>query len=82
MSNEQQKGSGFVPIGNIAGVVALPDGRALPKAAPKARHHFTRLDQINQLVRAGEADPDAGFIDWVVQVRNGYVAGRARLTRR
>ena len=67
MSNEQQKGSGFVPIGNIAGVVALPDGRALPKAAPKARHHFTRLDQINQLVRAGEADPDAGFmVRWLM----------------
>ena len=67
MSNPSQPVSGFVPIGNIAGAVELPDGRALPQAAPKERHHFTRLDQINQLVRAGEADPDAGFmVRWLM----------------
>ena len=30
--------------------------------SPQARHHFTRADQVNQLVTASEADPDLGFI--------------------
>ena len=25
-------------------------------------HHFTRFDQVNQLVAASEADPDLGFM--------------------
>ena len=29
---------------------------------PQARHHFTRFDQVNQLVGASEADPDLGFM--------------------
>ena len=57
-----RKRDGFVPLGDIAGAVELPDGRALTPAAPKARHHFTRLDQINQLVGASEADPELGFM--------------------
>ena len=28
----------------------------------RRRHHFTRFDQVNQLVGASEADPDMGFI--------------------
>ena len=36
--------------------------RALGKASPQARYHFTRFDQVNQLVTASEADPDLGFI--------------------
>ena len=35
---------------------------ALGKASPQARYHFTRFDQVNQLVTASEADPDLGFI--------------------
>ena len=31
-------------------------------ASPQARHHFTRADQVNQLVGASEADPDLGFM--------------------
>ena len=54
--------SGFVPIGAVAGGVELPGSRALTPAAPQARHHFTRLDQINQLVGASEADADLGFM--------------------
>ncbi len=54
--------SGFVPVGDVAGGVELPDGRALPLSAPQARHHFTRLDQIDQLVGASEADVDLGFM--------------------
>ena len=30
--------------------------------APQARHHFTRLDQVTQLVGASEADPELGFM--------------------
>ena len=62
MSGPSRPVSGFVPIGDIAGVVDLPGGHALPLAAPQARHHFTRLDQIDQLVEASEADADMGFM--------------------
>ena len=31
-------------------------------ASPQAQHHFTRFDQVNQLVSASEADPDLGFM--------------------
>ena len=36
--------------------------RALREASPQARRHFTRFDQVEQLVRASEADPDRGFM--------------------
>ena len=64
MSDPSRPVSGFVPLGDMAGAVDLPDGRALtPHAAtPQARHHFTRLDQIDQLVDASEADADLGFM--------------------
>ena len=29
-------------------------------ATPQALHHFTRFDQVNQLVSASEADPELG----------------------
>ena len=35
---------------------------AIPGATPQALHHFTRFDQVNQLVEASEADPDLGFM--------------------
>ena len=35
---------------------------AVPTALPQARHHFTRFDQVNQLVSASEADPERGFM--------------------
>ena len=31
-------------------------------ATPQALHHFTRFDQVDQLIGAGEADPDTGFM--------------------
>ena len=36
----------------------------MPKDAltPQARHHFTRFDQVDQLVGASEADADLGFM--------------------
>ena len=36
--------------------------KALREYSPQARHHFTRLDQVDQLVRAAQADPDTGFM--------------------
>ena len=41
---------GFVPIGDVVAGIELADGRALTPATPQALHHFTRLDQIDQLV--------------------------------
>ena len=56
-----RKRDGLVPIGEVFGDL---DGSvaALRKAAPQERRHFTRFDQVDQLVRANEADPDLGFM--------------------
>ena len=55
----QSKRDGLVPIGEVlSGLPAL----AQPDAKPQALHHFTLSDQVNQLVEAGEADPDLGFM--------------------
>ena len=63
MSKPTRPVSGFVPLGDMAGAVDLPDGCALPSpATPQARHHFTTLRQVNQLVEASEAEPDLGFM--------------------
>ena len=35
---------------------------ALSLVTPQARHHYTRFDQVNQLVEASEADPEIGFM--------------------
>ena len=57
---QRQRGS-LVPV---AEVVSGSNGpvKAIRDASPQARHHFTRADQVNQLVTASEADPDLGFI--------------------
>ena len=36
--------------------------KALCESSPQALRHFTRLDQVEQLVRASETDPDLGFM--------------------
>ena len=36
--------------------------KALREASPRARRHFTRFDQVNQLVSASEATTDMGFM--------------------
>ena len=36
--------------------------KAIREATPQALHHFTRFDQVNQLVSASEADADLGFM--------------------
>ena len=57
---QRQRGE-LVPIGEVFGGLNGPV-KALRDAAPQAVHHFTRFDQVNQLVSASEADPDLGFM--------------------
>ena len=57
----QSKRDGLVPIGEVFDGLDGPV-KALRKTSPKARHHFTRFDQVDQLVGASEADPDLGFM--------------------
>ena len=56
-----RKQDGLVPV---AEALADLDGpvKAILEASPQARHHFTQADQVDQLVRASEADPDLGFM--------------------
>ena len=64
MSDPSRPVSGFVPLGDVAGAVELPGGRVLTRraAAGQARHHFTQLDQVTQLIGASETDADLGFM--------------------
>ena len=56
-----RKRDGLVPIGEA---ISHLDGpvKEIRDASPQALHHFTRFDQVNQLVGASEADPDLGFM--------------------
>ena len=57
---QRQRGE-LVPIGEV--IADLPDPvKAIREASPQALHHFTQVDQVNQLVGASEADPDLGFM--------------------
>ena len=58
----ERKRNELVPIGEVFS--DLDDGplKTLREASPQAVHHFTQVDQVNQLVSASEADPDLGFI--------------------
>ena len=56
----QRKRASLVPIGEVIG--NLSPVQAIRDASPQARHHFTRADQVHQLVGASEADPDRGFM--------------------
>ena len=49
---------GLTPIGEMLGELPVP----LKPAKPQAVHHFTRFDQVDQLVSASEAQPDLGFM--------------------
>ena len=52
--------------------------KAIRDATPQALHHFTRFDQVNQLVRASEADADLGFMARRPQVRSAETASSVR----
>ena len=56
-----RKRDGLVPIGEVFSGLGGPV-KELRDASPQALHHFTRFDQVNQLVEASEADPDMGFM--------------------
>ena len=58
---QRQRGE-LVPIGDAAVSVLGGSVKAIRDASPQARHHFTRFDQVNQLVAASEADADLGFM--------------------
>ena len=64
MSGPSRPVSWFVPIGDMADGLSLPGGSALiPHAAtPQSRNHFTTLRQVDQLIKASEADADLGFM--------------------
>ena len=57
----QRERDGLVPIGEALADLGGPV-QAIREATPQALHHFTRFDQVNQLVSASEADSDLGFM--------------------
>ena len=57
----QSKRGELVPVADVLSDLNGPVA-AIREASPQARHHFTRFDQVNQLVGASEADPDLGFM--------------------
>ena len=56
----QSKRGELVPVADVLSDLGGPVA-AIRDASPQALHHFTRFDQVNQLVGASEADPDLGF---------------------
>ena len=56
----------LAPGGSSTAGGAFPGREELVKAlgdySPQARHHFTRFDQVEQLVVASEATADTGFM--------------------
>ena len=57
---QRQRGE-LVPVGKVFGGLGGPV-KAIRDGSPQALHHFTRFDQVNQLVSASESDPDLGFM--------------------
>ena len=56
----QRQRSELVPIGEVVADLDGPVKALIP--SPPTQRHFTRADQVNQLVTASEADPDMGFM--------------------
>ena len=61
---QRQRGE-LVPIGEVVADLDGPVQALIP--SPPTQRHFTRADQVNQLVTASETTPDLGF--------HGVVAG-------
>ena len=57
----QRQHGELVPIGDALSELGGPV-KSIREATPQARHHFTRADQVNQLVSASEADLERGFV--------------------
>ena len=60
MNRKRGKDEWF-PIGDVFSGQGGPE-QELQEASPQATYHFTRLDQVDQLVEASEDDPDMGFM--------------------
>ena len=60
MKQKRDKDEWF-PIGDVFSGRGGPE-QELQEASPQATYHFTRLDQVDQLVEASEDDPDMGFM--------------------
>ena len=58
---QRQRDGELVPIAEAFSDLSGPV-QAIREATPQALHHYTRFDQVNQLVSASEADPDRGFM--------------------
>ena len=56
-----RKRDGLLPVREALADLPGPV-QALRKSPPPAQRYFTQADQVNQLVRASEADPDLGFM--------------------
>ena len=56
-----RKRDGGVPRGDLAGTLPGLKGRGRAMSA-QTRHHFTTLRQVNQLIEAGEGEPELGFM--------------------
>ena len=52
----QRQRDELVPVAEVIADLSGPV-QALREASPQARHHFTRFDQVNQLVSASEGGP-------------------------
>ena len=57
----ERKQDGLVPIGEVVSDLGGPV-QAIRDTSPQALHHYSRFDQVNQLVSASEADADLGFM--------------------
>ena len=56
----ERKRDGLIPVGEALADLLGPVQALIP-SRPTQRH-FTRFDQVNQLVSASEADPERGFM--------------------
>ena len=59
----QRQRDELVPVAEVLSDLGGPVA-AIRAASPQALHHFTRFDQVDQLVSASEAQPDLGFMVW------------------
>ena len=57
----QRQRGGLIPIGDALSGMDGPM-KSIREASPQALRHFTRFDQVNQLVSASETDASLGFM--------------------
>ena len=55
-----RKQNSLAPLGDA--ITDLPGPVQALQPSPPSQRHFTQADQVDQLVRASEADPDLGFM--------------------